>query len=72
MLKETAWNWIEDNKDQLAKISDDIWGFAESGLLEEKSSKLIADTLEKHGFKVNRGAAGWPTALPAEWGSGNP
>ncbi|MGD0804977.1 MAG: amidohydrolase [Candidatus Bathyarchaeia archaeon] len=72
MLKETAWNWIEDNKDQLAKISDDIWGFAESGLLEEKSSKLIADTLEKHGFKVNRGVAGMPTALTAEWGSGEP
>jgi hypothetical protein len=31
MLKETAWKWIEDNKDQLAKISDDIWGFASMG-----------------------------------------
>jgi aminobenzoyl-glutamate utilization protein B len=72
MLKETAWMWIEDNKDQLAKISDDIWGFAEYGLLEEKSSKLIADTLEKHGFKVKLGVAGMPTALTAEWGSGEP
>ncbi|MCX6641953.1 MAG: M20/M25/M40 family metallo-hydrolase [Candidatus Bathyarchaeota archaeon] len=72
MLKETAWSWIEEHKDQLAKISDDIWGFAEYGLLEEKSSKLIADTLEKHGFKVKLGVAGMPTALTVEWGSGEP
>jgi aminobenzoyl-glutamate utilization protein B len=72
MLKDTAWNWIEEHKDQLAKISDDIWGFAEYGLLEEKSSQLIAATLEKHGFKVKLGVAGMPTALTAEWGRGEP
>jgi aminobenzoyl-glutamate utilization protein B len=72
MLKETAWKWIENNKNTLAKISDDIWRFAEYGLLEDKSSKLIADTLEKHGFKVKRGVAGMPTALTAEWGHGEP
>ena len=71
-MKETAWKWIEDNKDQLAKISDDIWGFAEYGLLEDKSSKLVADTLEKHGFIVKLGVAGMPTALTAEWGRGEP
>jgi len=72
MSKETAWKWIEDNKDQLAKVSDEVWGFAEYGLLEEKSSKLIADTLEKHGFRVKLGIAGMPTAITAEWGSGKP
>ncbi len=72
MSKETAWKWIEDNKDQLAKISDDVWGFAEYGLLEEKSSKLIAATLEKHGFRVKLGVAGMPTAITAEWGRGEP
>ncbi len=72
MLKETAWKWIDDNHEQLAKISDDIWGFAEYGLCEDKSSKLIAETLEKHGFKVKLGVAGMPTAFYAEWGSGKP
>ena len=71
-MKETAWKWIEDNKDRLTRISDDIWGFAEYGLVEEKSSKLIADTLEEHGFRVNLGVAGMPTAIAAEWGSGEP
>ena len=72
MSKETAWKWIEDHKDELAKVSDEVWGFAEYGLLEERSSKLIAATLEKHGFRVKLGVAGMPTAMTAEWGSGKP
>ena len=71
-MKETAWKWIEDHKNDLVKVSDDIWGYAEYGLLEEKSSKLIAETLKKHGFKVTLGVAGMPTAIVAEWGSGKP
>jgi aminobenzoyl-glutamate utilization protein B len=72
MLKESAWKWIDANRDRLEKISDDIWGFAEYGLLEEKSSRLIADTLEKHGFRVKLGVSGMPTAITAEWGSSQP
>jgi aminobenzoyl-glutamate utilization protein B len=72
MSKETAWKWIEDHKDELAKVSDEVWGFAEYGLLEEKSSRLIASTLERHGFRVRLGVAGMPTAITAEWGSGKP
>ena len=72
MLKETAWNWIDKNQDELIKVSDKIWDYAEYGLLEEKSSKLIADTLKKHGFRVTHGVAGMPTAITAEWGSGKP
>lgn len=70
MSKETAWKWIEDHKDELAEVSDEVWGFAEYGLLEEKSSKLIAATLEKHGFRVKLGVAGMPTAMTTEWGRG--
>lgn len=72
MMKETAWKWIEEHRDELIKVSDEIWGFAEYGLLEEKSSKLISDTLKKHGFSVKLGVAGMPTAITAEWGSGKP
>jgi aminobenzoyl-glutamate utilization protein B len=72
MMKESAWDWIEKHQDELVKVSDEIWSYAEYGLLEEKSSKLIAKTLKKHGFKVNHGVAGMPTAITAEWGSGKP
>ena len=72
MIKAVTWNWIEEHKEELSKVCDDIWGFAEYGLLEERSSALIADTLRGHGFRVTRGVAGMPTAIVAEWGNGKP
>ena len=72
LMKETAWKWIDDNHDKLTTISDTIWGYAEYGLCEDKSSKLIADTLKMHGFKVQQGVAKMPTAIIAEKGEGRP
>jgi aminobenzoyl-glutamate utilization protein B len=66
--KNTALEWISLNKDRCIKISDTLWEFAELGLVEFKSSTLLADELEKHGFKVDRGIAGMPTAFVATWG----
>jgi aminobenzoyl-glutamate utilization protein B len=54
------------------EISNTIWRWAEVGLQEFKTSKLCADTLEKSGFRVQRGVAGMPTAFIATWGSGKP
>jgi len=71
-LKQNAWDWIDENRERLIEISDAIWGYAELGLMEHKSSKLLADELEKHGFKVERGVAGMPTAFVATWGEGKP
>ncbi|UCH70129.1 MAG: amidohydrolase [Candidatus Bathyarchaeota archaeon] len=70
--KEYAFDWIETNKKQLVEISDKVWEFAELGLVEFKSSTLLADELEKHGFRVERGIAGMPTAFVASWGEGKP
>jgi len=72
VAKEHAIEWIEENKERIIRISDAIWEFAELGLKEFKSSKLLADELEKHGFRVERGVAGMPTAFVATWGSGKP
>ncbi|MCS7374865.1 MAG: amidohydrolase, partial [archaeon GB-1845-036] len=71
-VKDIAIDWIEKNKERIVEISDLIWEYAELGLQEYKSSKLLADELEKNGFKVERGVAGMPTAFVAEWGSGRP
>ena len=70
MSKETVWKWIEDHRDELARVSDEVGGFAEHGLLEEKSSKPIAATLERHGLRVKLGVAGMPTTLAAERAGG--
>jgi aminobenzoyl-glutamate utilization protein B len=70
--KEYAHDWIENNKKRLIEISDKVWEFAELGLIEFKSSALLADELEKQGFRVERGIAGMPTAFVATWGEGKP
>jgi len=71
-LKQTAIDWIDENRKRIIEISDKIWGFAELGLIEHKSSKLLADELERHGFSVEMGVAGMPTAFVASWGEGHP
>ena len=58
--------------EKFGKISDAIWSYAELGLQEYKSSKLLADTLEKAGFKVERGLADMPTCFVGTYGSGKP
>ena len=63
---------IESNKERLIEASDKIWEFAEIGLLEEKSSKLLADILERDGFTVDRGVANMSTAFVANYGTGKP
>jgi len=70
--KEYAFDWIENNKKLIIEISDKVWEFAELGLIESKSSALLADELEKHEFRVERGIAGMPTAFTATWGEGKP
>lgn len=63
---------IEATRDQYAAVAKQIWGFAEVGYQEEKSSALLASQLEGAGFTVRRGVAEIPTAFVATWGSGKP
>ncbi len=63
---------IESRKDRFIEISDEIWNYAELGLREFKSSKLLANELLANGFNVEMGVAGMPTAFVATWGRGKP
>jgi metal-dependent amidase/aminoacylase/carboxypeptidase family protein len=47
MLKEKVWNWIEEHRHEFIDISDKVWKYAELGLVEAMSSKLIADKLKE-------------------------
>jgi len=53
-------------------IAQQIWGLAEMGYQENKSSALLEQTLQDEGFRINAGVAGIPTAFIAEYGSGSP
>lgn len=70
--KNTVLSSIEKHQNDLIKISDQIWGFAEIAMRENKSSKLLADYAEAQGFTVKRAVAAIPTAFIAEYGSGKP
>ena len=70
--KEVAIDWVEENKEQVIDAHMKYWEWAEVGLLEFKTGKHMADTLEKEGFKVERGVAGMPSAFVATYGSGTP
>lgn len=72
MFNEHVQRWIGENKSRLFDLSSRIWDYAELGLQEFKSSKLLADELAKNGFKVEYGIAGMPTAFVATFGEGKP
>lgn len=60
------------HQEQLIRISDQIWGFAEIAMRETQSAKVLSDYAEKNGFRVQRNVADIPTAFIAEYGSGKP
>jgi aminobenzoyl-glutamate utilization protein B len=68
--KEEAVASIERHEAEIIALSDQVWGFAETALLESRSSKALADYAEKQGFAVERGVAGLPTAFVASYGAG--
>ena len=72
--KKTALAYLEDSLvvKRFGLISDAIWGYAELGMQEFKSSALLIKTLEEEGFSVEKGVAGMPTCFVATWGSGKP
>src|SRR5262245_4937972 len=70
--KQLAFDLIDRNAQQMADISDSIYYFGEIGMQEFESSRLLKDTLESAGFKVELGGAGMPTNVWAEFGSGRP
>jgi aminobenzoyl-glutamate utilization protein B len=55
-----------------AGVALQIWGYAEVGYQEERSSALLQETLQDAGFAVEAGVAGIPTAFVASFGTGEP
>lgn len=64
--------WFEENKNEIFDTADAIFAHPEPALQEVVSSKILAEYLEKNGFEVTWGLAGFETAFCAAWGSGQP
>jgi aminobenzoyl-glutamate utilization protein B len=63
---------IEEQRAIYSDIAKKIWGYAEVGYQEEKSSKLLQSILEEAGFSIESGVAEIPTAFVASYGQGRP
>ena len=71
-IKKIISDYIDQNSERLTSMSDDIWGYAEVGMREWKSSERLIEELKKEGFDVEVGVADMPTAFIGTFGSGKP
>lgn len=71
-LKKEAFEFIDRNRGEIAKIGDAVFYFAELGMQEFRTAEYTAEALRKAGFHVDMGIAGIPPAWMATWGSGEP
>ncbi len=65
-------NQLDQKYNAYRQVAKQIWGYAELGYLESKSSALLQEVLKKEGFSVQSGVAEIPTAFVASYGSGKP
>ncbi|WP_307813215.1 amidohydrolase [Streptomyces sp. N35] len=72
--KQAALDWIDANASRVTGLNSEIWENAELSLREWKSSLAQAEFLERAGFEVEFGTAGFPTAFTATFrqGKGGP
>ena len=64
-LRQDALHWIDENEKRVVEVSDELWEYAELGFIEHRSAKLLSDELERHGFRLERGVAGYqPLSSP--------
>lgn len=71
-VSNAATRYLDASSGVYDSIQKKIHSLAELGYLEYESSELLAKHLEEHGFSVERGVAGIPTAFIASFGSGSP
>lgn len=68
-MKREIFNYIDEQKDNLTKMSDNIFDNPELCYEEFFSSKLLEDYLEDNGFEVERGLGNLETAFRATYKS---
>ena len=70
--KTHCFDYLDRNAKAIACLNDNIFYFAELGMQEFETAKLMTALLEDAGFKVERGISGFPTGFCATFGSGHP
>src|SRR3954451_6470095 len=71
-LKRDVGMEVDAMGENIQKMNDMVFSFAEPGFQEFETSKYLTDILRKNGFSIQENLAGIPTAWMASWGSGKP
>ncbi len=71
-MKQRIIDILDGKAEYFGAIADYIWDNPELAFAEHKSAKALIDALEEHGFKIEKGLAGIPTAFKGVFGSGHP
>lgn len=70
--QQTALDVVAEHRETILAVNRALWEFAEIGLEEHRSAKLLVDRLREAGFGVETGVTGLPTAFVASYGEGRP
>lgn len=68
-IKQNAWAWVDERRQQLSDWHQHIWELAEPAWREYESCAWYVTTLRGHGFDVEENSGGMPTAFAARWES---
>ena len=71
-LRQKVSDWLEEHRSSFGELCDELWSYSEPGLREYRSARALCDYLRAHGFEVEEGIAGMPTAFLGTYGSGEP
>ena len=71
-LRQEVVERVDGRAKMVQEITDSIFSFSELGYQEHKTTAYLKGILEKHGFRVQVGVSGMPSAFVAEWGEGKP
>jgi aminobenzoyl-glutamate utilization protein B len=70
--EQTAVQAVDQRAEELKEVNRAIWNWAEVGLQEHQSARLLIQKLKAAGFDVRDNVAGMPTAFVATYGQGKP
>ena len=70
--KTFCFDYLERNAKAIAALNDSVFYFAELGMQELETAKLMCELLEAGGFRVERGISGFASGFCATAGSGGP
>jgi aminobenzoyl-glutamate utilization protein B len=70
--KAFCFDYLDRNARAIAALNDSVFYFAELGMQERETSRLMSELLEAGGFRVERGICGFASGFCATYGFGTP